>query len=54
MARAARQTAQTDGSSVRFSGRRNIVVAANTGEPGATQRSVAIQSTPITQDGHSA
>jgi hypothetical protein len=54
LARTARQTGQTGVSSVRFSGRRNIVVAANTGEPGATQRAVAIQSTSITQDGHSA
>ena len=52
LAREARQ-AQPSGSSVRFSGRRNIIVAANTGEPGSSHRSVAIQSTPINQDGHS-
>jgi hypothetical protein len=49
LARQARQAHVSSGSSVRFSGRRNIVVATNVGEPGATHRSVAVQSAPITQ-----
>ena len=54
LARDARQAGPSGGSSVRVSARRNIVVAATTGEPGSTRRSVAIQSTSINQDGHSA
>jgi hypothetical protein len=54
LAREARQAGASGPGSVRYSGRRNIVVAANTGEPGSTQRSVAVQSTSITQDGHPA
>jgi hypothetical protein len=54
LARDLRQANSADDHSVRYSGRRNIVVAANTGEPGTDVRSIAIQSTPINQDGHSA
>jgi hypothetical protein len=51
LAREARQATRSGGSSVRVAGRRNIVAAVNTGEPGTTHRSVAIQSTSVNQDG---
>jgi hypothetical protein len=52
LARDMRQAHSADGSSVRVSRRRNIVVAASTGEPGAEVRTVAVQSTHVDQDGH--
>jgi hypothetical protein len=54
LAREARQAGSPGGSSVRFSGRQNIVATANSAEPGSTRRSIGIQSTAIDQDGDSA
>jgi hypothetical protein len=53
-ARQGRQMHEPDAASVRFSGERNIVAAATIDQPASAQRSVAIQSTSIDQDGHAA